>query len=157
MGGAELVVDAIEGAELEGVQFFDDRGEWVYGASLVSKIRKSGESYPSPHIPDYIRVVWRKNPTATLGGNSMFIQYHGPIAGDYIVPVGSRIPDAVLDDIRAHGGGLRFKFRLKPDGVLFGWDIARGVRIPGCDPKQNLTCIGTEISSPGGDFLETRY
>lgn len=108
-------------------------------------------------IPDYIRVIWRKSPKAIWGGQGGGITYEGPIAGDYIVPVGSRIPDAVLHDIRAHGGSLRFKFRLKPDGVLFGWDIYRSVPIPGCDPRENLICTGSDFTAPGGDILETRY
>lgn len=69
------------------------------------------------------------------------------IAGDYTIPVAKRIPDSVLRDIRAHGGSLRLKFRLKPGGVLFGWDIERA------DPLGNVSVF--EV--PGGDFLETRY
>jgi hypothetical protein len=69
------------------------------------------------------------------------------ISGDYRIPVAERIPDDVLNDIRAHGGGLRLKFRLKPDGVLFGWDIERAA------PLGDVSIF----QMPGGDFLETRY
>ena len=69
----------------------------------------------------------------------------GTITGDYTVPVAERISQDVLDSIRSHGGALRLKFRLKPDGVLFGWDIERdGGGI-------------SKFDMPGGDFLETKY
>lgn len=67
--------------------------------------------------------------------------------GDYTIPVASCISDDVLHDIRAQGGGVRLKFRLKPDGVLFGGDIERAA------PLGDASIF--EV--PGGDFLETRY
>jgi hypothetical protein len=73
------------------------------------------------------------------------IDYDGTIAGDYTIPIAERIPDALVNQIRLHGGGLRLKFRLKPDGVLFGWDLER--------PDIGLY----RFDMPGGDFLETRY
>lgn len=60
-------------------------------------------------------------------------------------PVAGRIPDEIAIEIRKHGGGLRLKFRLKPDGVMFGWDIER---FSGGLPRHSM---------PGGDFLETWY
>ena len=72
-------------------------------------------------------------------------EYGGEAAGDYIIPIASRIPDEVVKEIRKNGGGLRLKFRLKPDGVMFGWDIER---FGGGLPRHSM---------PGGDFLETWY
>ena len=72
-------------------------------------------------------------------------EYGGEAAGDYTLPIASRIPDEVVKEIRKNGGGLRLKFRLKPDGVLFGWDIER---FSGGLPRHSM---------PGGDFLETWY
>jgi hypothetical protein len=69
-------------------------------------------------------------------------EYFGQAAGDYTIPIASRVPDDVIKDIRARGGGLRLKFRLKPDGVLFGWDIER------------FSSGQVEYSMPGGDFRE---
>ena len=43
------------------------------------------------------------------------------------------------------GEGLRLKFCLKPDGVLFDWDIEW--------PNGGFS----RFDMPGGDFLETRY
>ncbi|MDB5797035.1 MAG: hypothetical protein JWP36_937 [Paucimonas sp.] len=93
-----------------------------------------------------MRVVWRANPKPVWGKNGG-IEYEGPIIGDYTIPVAERIPDEVLNDIRAKGGALRLKFRLKPDGVMLGWDIER--RAPIGDVSIH--------EMPGGDFLETRF
>ena len=71
--------------------------------------------------------------------------YTGKLAGDYTFLVNSRIPDDVLCDIRQHGGSLRLKFRLKPDGVMFGWDIERSAG--------NISVF----SRVGGDFKEARF
>ena len=71
--------------------------------------------------------------------------YFGEVRGDYTLPIASRIPEEVLQEIRKNGGGLRLKFRLKPDGVMFGWDIER---FAGGLPRHSM---------PGGDFLETWY
>jgi len=81
------------------------------------------------------------------------IQHHGPwgsdydseMLGDYTVEVARRIPDEVLADIRARRGALRLKFRLKPDGVLFGWDIERA---DGGLSRYDMA---------GGDFNAARY
>ncbi len=107
-------------------------------------------------VPLTVRAQWREHPKA-IWGKSGGIEFEGRVIGDYTIPVAQRIPDEVLHDIRAHGGDLRLKFRLKPDGVLLGWDIERGVPIPNCSLAENATCTGTRFFSPGGDFLETRY
>ena len=70
-----------------------------------------------------MRVLWRINPKAIWKNGG--VDFEGEIAGDYTILVASRIPDDILADIRAHGGSLRLKFRLKPDGVMLGWDIER--------------------------------
>lgn len=93
-------------------------------------------------MPVTVQTVWRKNARFDY---SRAMWYGGTILGDYTVPVAARIPDEVLRDIRAKGGALRLKFRLKPDGVLFGWDIER--------PGGGIS----KFDMPGGDFLETRY
>lgn len=144
--GIVLVTDAVAGAEMEGVKIYDDRGDELYGSSLVSRKVRGIRSYSRIRVPLSVRVLWRINPTA-IRGKRGGIDYEGEIAGDYTIPVASRIPDAILDDIRANGGGLRLKFRLKPDGVMLGWDIERG------SPRGDVSIF----ESPGGDFLETRY
>ena len=143
-----LVVDAVEGAEMLGVEFFADDQSWpFYAKSRMVITNREIMSFPGGHVPMKVRAVWRDNAIAIDAppGGGGGISYGGKVLGDYTIAVASRIPDDVLRDIRAKGGGLRLKFRLKPDGVLFGWDIERdGGGI-------------SKFGMPGGDFLETKY
>lgn len=143
--GLTLVVDAIEGVEMLGNQFFaDDQAFPFYGSAVTRKGNRSILALPTTIIPEKVRVMWRDNSIA-LGSPNGGITYGGKILGDYTILIASRIPDEVLQEIRKNGGGLRLKFRLKPDGVLFGWDIER---FSGGLPRHTM---------PGGDFLETFY
>jgi hypothetical protein len=185
-----LVVDAVPGAEMDGVEFFADEQVWpVYHSAGLSSRNRSKYDFPG-RVPLKIRVVWRTDfrlKSQLSRGNSsrydeygrdmlssaMYVtavdsetqeiakrqavskntgvphygpwgsDYRGELAGDYTVDVAARIPDAVLQDLRRQRGNLRLKFRLKPDGVLFGWDIERGGG-------------GVSLfSHAGGDFRET--
>ena len=145
--GLILVTDAVPGAEMLGVEFFADGHELPFFAhSRIVKANRGISPYPGSFAPEKVRVVWRDNNKAIAPpGGRAGISYGGRILGDYTIPVATRIPDAILQDILSRGGALRLKFRLKPDGVLFGWDIERdGGGISGFD-------------MPGGDFLETHY
>lgn len=79
--------------------------------------------------------------------------------GNYTVPVASRIPDALLDDLRRDPRGLfRLKIRLHEQGVLIGWDIERR---PGFDLKKRdrfgeAVYVAPEHSFFGGDFREAK-
>jgi hypothetical protein len=87
--------------------------------------------------------------------------YGDEVVGDYTFPVASRIPDAVPEEIRKNGGGLRLKFRLKPDGVLFGWDIERTPAEARNYSQEEIRSrnmyFPSEYHQVGGDFLDTRY
>lgn len=152
--GIILVVDAVTSAEMRGVMFYDDQGQQFFSSSLVAHRNRGILSFNGTRVPLSVRAMWGEGRQYHYGTASWD---GGSVLGDYTVPVAERIPDEVLADIRAHGGGLRLKFRLKPDGVLLGWDIERSLPIPGCDPRANATCRATHFFSPGGDFLETRY
>jgi hypothetical protein len=144
--GLILVVDAVEGAEMLGVEFFADENDFpFYARSLQKKTGRAIMAFPSGVVPEKVTVVWRANADEGYTDKYNRIRYSAPIVGDYTFPVASRIPDAIAKEIRKHGGGLRLKFRLKPDGVLFGWDIER---FSGGLPRHSM---------PGGDFLETWY
>jgi hypothetical protein len=142
--GLILVVDGVRDAEMEQVVICDDRGVKIYASAAVSKKIRGIMSLGGTRMPLAVRAVWGKDRHYDF---SQAAWYGGTILGDYTIPVGERIPDEVLNDIRAHGGGLRLKFRLKPDGVLFGWDIERAA------PLGDVSIF----EMPGGDFLETRY
>jgi hypothetical protein len=144
--GLVLVVDAVAGTQMKGVVICDDLGWEIFGRASVSRRNRSIMAVSSGRVPLTVRAIWRDNPRPIWGKNGG-IDWEGVIAGDYTIPVAKRIPDAVLSDIRAHGGNLRLKFRLKPDGVLFGWDIERAA------PLGDVSIF----EMPGGDFLETRY
>jgi hypothetical protein len=149
--GLTLVVDAVPGAEMLGTEFFADGYKYpFYAKSRMVKTNRSIMSFPGRIVPIEVRVVWRKKDESFFSEGR--IRYGGEIQGDYTIPVASRIPEAVIQDIRAKGGGLRLKFRLKPDGVLFGWDIERSVPVPGVTAYR-----ATVIEMPGGDFLDTKY
>jgi len=49
------------------------------------------------------------------------------IAGNYTVKIAKRIPDDLLDEVRARKGTLRLKIRVHPQGVLVGWDLRAGL------------------------------
>jgi hypothetical protein len=139
-----LVVDAVAGTELEYVKIYNDRGIEIYSSGIVSRRVRGVMALGGTYIPLAVRAVWRKG----AGWDKIKrVWNEGVITGDYTIPVAKRIPDQVLNDIRTHGGNLRLKFRLKPDGILFGWDIERAA------PLGNVSIFAT----PGGDFLETRY
>jgi hypothetical protein len=142
--GVVLVLDAVPGPGMEGVMIRDDEGYRLLSHSLVSKSNRGISALGGIRVPLTVRAIWREHPKAIWGKNGG-IDYEGAIIGDYTIPVAERIPNEVLDDIRAHGGALRLKFRLKPDGVLFGWDIERdGGGI-------------SKFDMAGGDFLESYY
>jgi hypothetical protein len=55
--------------------------------------------------------------------------YRDELLGDYTLDIAPRLPDSLAQALQANPrSGMRLKFRLKPDGVMFGWDMvsARG-------------------------------
>jgi hypothetical protein len=145
--GLVLVADAVPGLEMLGVEFFADGSDRkFYAKGLLAKRTREIMVFPISVVPERVRVVWRdSDKLVRRADNPNVSTYAGNILGDYTFPIASRIPDEVVKEIRKNGGGLRLKFRLKPDGVLFGWDIER---FSGGLPRHSM---------PGGDFLETEY
>jgi hypothetical protein len=140
--GVVLVIDAVPTAEMRRVVFYDDRPVRILGSSLVARQNRKILAMGGSRVPLTVRVTWREG----AGWDKLKeVWNESTVIGDYTIPVAERIPEKVLADIRAHRGALRLKFRLKPDGVLFGWDIERdGGGF-------------SEFHMPGGDFLETNY
>ena len=103
-------------------------------------------------------VLYEPKAKRTLKDND-FGAYEGKIVKDVTVPVASRIPDDLLEDLRRDPKGvLRLKLRIHPDTLLVGWDIERR---PGFDPK-NRDQFGEAVyvapvhSFVGGDFREAK-
>ena len=138
--GCVLVIDAMRDVEVQGLEFYDDREYKIYGKAGQNLRNRSIFALGGIYVPVTVRATWRDSTKSIWG--KMDIEFNGNIIGDYTFPVAERIPDEVLNDIRQHGGNLRLKFRVKSDGVLFGWDIERAGR--------NLSIH----SNPGGDFKE---
>jgi hypothetical protein len=142
--GLVLVVDAVPGVEMLGVEFFaDGANQQFYAKSRMVQRNREIMAFPISVVPERVRVMWRDSAELVRrADNPGLTTYAGNTLGDYTFPLVSRIPDDVVKDIRKNGGGLRLKFRLKPDGVLFGWDIER---ISGGLPRHSMA---------GGDFQE---
>lgn len=165
--GAAVVLDAF--GEPQGFLITTDTGSLVAEPGVLSrKNRRHLDFYDDPlPVPRFVRFVWREGDIQYSrrwdeNGKSHPMQWRGgTIAGDYTIPVAERIPDEVLNEIRANGGGLRLKFRVHDKGVYFGWDIERW---PGFKPGATFNPDNPRFPRffppthdlAGGDFREAR-
>lgn len=154
--GFELVVDAMDGQEFLGVEFFPEDAKYSIYRSSAQLLRNRSKMVLSQPVPERVRVVWRDSSKFVPNGRAL---YAGNIIGDEIIEVGSRIPQALIDDLkRDPRGNLRLKFRMNEQGTLFGWDIERR---PGFDPKKRdeygeAVYVAPVHSFAGGDFREAK-
>jgi hypothetical protein len=88
--GLVLVIDAVAGAEMEGVVILDDLGYEIFGRGRVSRRNRSIMALGSSHVPLTVHAVWRKG---AGWDKARGIWNEGAIAGDYTIPVAKRIPD----------------------------------------------------------------
>jgi hypothetical protein len=136
-GGGELFVDAF--GEKFGINILDERGHRFYGSAGLRSPGNSKHAYLSGFgVPQTLRVEWRDREEGIVITDVIYEQ--GNVVGNYTVPVASRIPDALLEDMRKNGGTFRLKIRIHDDGPLIGWDIQRG----------------SDYFMTGGDFKERR-
>lgn len=167
IGGATVILDSIGNH-----RFFTittESGRVIAEPARLSKKVIVHLSYSDNvfSIPTSVRFVWREG-DVRIGRQRDDNGRYGPsrrmggtIVGDYTIPVAARIPDEVLDEIRANGGGLRLKFRVHDHGVFLGWDIERrpGYK-PGAmyDPARPgfIRHFPAEHHLAGGDFREAR-
>ena len=154
--GFELVVDAMAGQEFLAVEFYPENAKYSFyragGQSLTSRANLSLSQF----VPERVRIIWRDSSKFVADGRAV---YSGNIIGDETIEVGTRIPQALIDDLkRDPRGSLRLKFRMSNQGTLFGWDIERR---PGFDPKKRdqwgeAVYVGPVHSFAGGDFREAQ-
>lgn len=134
-------VDAVPDARLDGVTFHDDRGVLILASSRVTSREGELRAFVHERVPLSLRVGWRQSGRYVLAQAAWV---NDGVIGDHTVPVAARLPEALLDDLRAKPGTLRLKFRLTPEGVLFAWDVERHRR------------GNVRHDDPGGDFVEAR-
>jgi hypothetical protein len=143
MGGGELLVDAF--GEKHGVYVTDEYENRFFSRGMVSPRNSSISAYMTRFgVPKTLRAIWHENtPNLRM---TMETNWEGSrIIASYTVPVAWRIPDEVLDAVRAKKGGFRLKLRLHDDGLLIGWDINKG---------RSVYTGMTEFGMAGGDFQE---
>ena len=152
--GFELVVDAMRGQEFLGVEFFPEDAQYSFYRAGGQSLRSRAKMMLSQPVPERVRVIWRDSSKFVPDGRTV---YAGNIIGDETIEVGSRIPQALIDDLkRDPRGNLRLKFRMSNQGTLFGWDIQRR---PGYDPRERdrkgrPLHVSPVHSFAGGDFRE---
>lgn len=121
--GTGLVVEyglAHSGVEPKaGLQAMSDKGARLFGGLMEGWYGgASTNSYIAGHLPSTVRVTWRAD---TVPGRDFTT---GRVIGDYLIEVDKRVPDEVIRYANAGPGrALRLVFRIKDDGVLFGWDV----------------------------------
>jgi len=93
-------------------------------------------------FPRWVLVKYRGLILDPLTGKK---KYRGDVLAEYHVEVLSRIPGEVFKVASAkRGRAIRLKFRIKEDGVLFGWDVQ----------EMNLEKKTLKYDMIGGDFLD---
>jgi hypothetical protein len=133
--GGQLVVDAF--GRKRAVTIRDEQGRVFYTSSVLSPRNRSRHSYDAAFgVPITLRAIWRRE-GEVVGGvvqnpiritDQYGIYEGGTVVGDYTVPVASRIPDDLLEELRRNKHvGFRLKLRLHDDGLLVGWDLASPV------------------------------
>ena len=105
--GLTLVVDAVEGAEMLGLEFYaDGRDIPFYAKSRMVKRNREIMSFPGGTVPGTVRVTWRKNDSDGYRDQAGRIRYGAQIVGDHTIPIANRFPDEVVNETRKNGGGL---------------------------------------------------
>ena len=156
--GFELVVDAMAGQEFRGVEFFPENAKYEFYGKGTQSLKTQGKMALSQPVPERVRIIWRDS-SARRFIKDVGSRYIGNIIGEETIEVGTRIPQALIDDLkRDPRGSLRLKFRMSNQGTLFGWDIERR---PGFDPKKRdqwgeAVYVGPVHSFAGGDFREAQ-
>lgn len=127
--GWGLVVDFMlanpEVKDKTGVQGVSDAGRRLFASEYLTPKGGGMAALVAEALPETVRVTWRED---TETGRHFTT---GRVVADHVVKVRERIPQAVLDYARAQRGrALRLLFRIKDDGVWFGWDVEETVHHP---------------------------
>jgi hypothetical protein len=163
VGGGELRVDGV--VKLGPVGLFLEHGDLFQanygpgpGGGQISSYGV-GDKGDSLAVPKSLRMIRYADDARPLRNAEPFVAFEGAVVADITVPVASRIPEDLLEDLRRDPkGGLRLKLRIHPDTLLVGWDIERR---PGFDPKKRdqfgeAVYVAPVHSFAGGDFREAK-
>jgi len=137
--------------EKEGITIYDEKGQGLGAAALLSKNVVGNISGGERRIPRAIRATWR---TGDYRLTSEGTWVGGTLMGDYTTTVAERIPREVFDYMRKNGGSLRLKIRVVDGAVLVGWDVEKYVPVEGWKPGDGDS--GFHYYMAGGDFREDR-
>jgi hypothetical protein len=153
------------GSNKENITIYNEKGVFWRSELQIGRGARKSTYTDAIYLPKEIRVEWRTDyKSGTRGkpnsrgrpdGTNLGWE-GGTVLGDYTVPLATRIPDEVLDYIRANGGALRVKVRLKDNGVAVGWDVERRVPIPNLPAGYTGAKNGIEYVMAGGDFREAQ-
>jgi hypothetical protein len=165
VSGGELYVSGF--AQVGPAALYEENGSNYH--SIATWFDKNGGGIRSSYggaaigdqlvIPKTLRVIRYAEDARIKGNATPFSAFDGAVARDVTVPVASRIPDELLEDLRRDPKGvLRLKLRIHPDTLLVGWDIERR---PGFDPKKRdqfgeAVYVAPVHSFAGGDFREAK-
>ena len=151
IGGVTITTSSTNRHEY--ITITSDSGRYIAAPALIGVrgggiLFFNGDALP---IPKNVRITWREG-NAKYTGYSTEPWLGGTVVGDYTIEVARRIPQEVVDYIRSPrpgnvtGRGLRIKFRLADNGVLFGWDVEEG--------HKNEYGVFPHFVMAGGDFKE---
>lgn len=143
-----LNIGVVPGVVLYDVKMLEDQKDIPFYYKSVMHGDSAGLVLSSGKVPLRLRVVWRGEPDVSENGR---VYKEGPILGDFIVPVGARIPNEVIEDVYTRDGNLNLWLRLQPDRVLFGWGV-RGKPVPGPEQFEPQETQRENLFMVGGDF-----
>lgn len=141
--GIGMVVEdtlAPSASEKTGVQGVSDTGHELFGHARLTARGGGTSTLGGASIPRWVRVTWREGPGIEMDWTNGGWK-GGTVIGDYTVPVLERIPREAFALARAgKKRALVLKFRLRDDGVDFGWMVRLQDGVP------------FETLMQGGDF-----
>jgi hypothetical protein len=159
LGGGQLFVDAF--GEKNGVNIFNENERLFFARGTLSPRNNDRQGYSAEFgVPITLRAEWRDRyesyqPTERIQKGIPDGAYAGgTILGNVTVPVAERIPDAVLDRVRQHGGVLILKLRLSDETLLIGWELGYATGYPFKRDKNGNAYTTDEERMQGGDFCE---
>lgn len=131
-------------SEKAGVQGVSDTGHQLFGHARLTAEGGGTSGLGGASIPRWVRVTWREGPGIEMDWTNGGWK-GGSVVGDYTVPVLERIPPEAFALVKAAPGrALRLSFRIKDDGVLFGWAVQQAGPSSFYDLKR------------GGDFTDSK-